>query len=1111
MMDFRILGSLEVVDGGRQAALGGTKQRAVLAILLLHRREVVSVDRLVDELWGETPPDTATKTVQVYISRLRKAVGEGVLLTRGGGYMIEIDDEQLDAGRFERFAREGRVALARGDAGAARDLLRQALDLWRGPPLADFAYEPFAQSEIARLEELRLAVLEDRIEADLRLGQHAALVPELERLVREHPARERLREQLIIALYRSGRQTDALASYRDARRALVEELGLEPSRDLQALERAILTQDPELDAPVRPRATTRRDPDRRRPGAALVAFGGGLLLAAAVAAVVASGGDHSEPRRATANSLAVIDPESNRLVATIPTGVLPSDVAAGAGHVWVANLADDTVTQVDPRRRAVVSTISPGVTVAGLTVDDRGVWIGDANRLRLVRVDPGFRSVAESVRLGPGPQFEGGSGPNLVASGHGSVWVGSSYSAVARVDPGTREVEKVSVGNGPSAIATGAGSVWVTDEVDNTVARIDPASANAVTGTTPVGRAPSAVATGGGAVWVANTQDDTVARLDPGTAAVTDTIRVGRRPTGLAVGEGAVWVANSLSGTVSRIDPKSGRVEAAVEVGEAPQGVTVAYGLVWVSVQQRAAPEGPAPKAPGGVARLLVRADPGPTDPAVDLDLQRLSATCALLYNYPDRPYPEGAELRPEVAEGQPAVSSDGRTYEFRVRPGFRFSPPSNEPVTAEAFERAIERGLSPRSGSFAGEILPDIVGADDYRAGRTRRIAGLSARGNRLVIRLVRPSPDLIPRLAARYFCAVPPSTPITPKGVDAVPSAGPYYVASHIPKRSLVLRRNPNYDGPRPHRLAEIRYTIGVGPDRAVAAVEAGRADYVVLHPLDLTPYVPAEVGRRLAKRYGPGSEAARAGRQQLFTQPSLSVYSFVFNTRRGPFMDPRLRRAVNFAMDRRALAEHTGGGESGRPTDQFIPPGLPGFQDAAIYPLGGPDLESARRLMDGRRVQAVLYTCDLPGCTRHGQILKSNLRAIGIDLTVREFTLGEMFERIADPNEPFDMGYSNWFVDYADPFGYINSQFARDGVRPGLFEDPDVEQRMTDAAGLGGDARLRAYAELDRDLAAGVAPSAPFATGETAYFLSARMGCQVLHPIFGLDLAALCIRRR
>jgi ABC-type oligopeptide transport system substrate-binding subunit len=237
---------------------------------------------------------------------------------------------------------------------------------------------------------------------------------------------------------------------------------------------------------------------------------------------------------------------------------------------------------------------------------------------------------------------------------------------------------------------------------------------------------------------------------------------------------------------------------------------------------------------------------------------------------------------------------------------------------------------------------------------------------------------------------------------------------------------------------------------------------------------------------------------------------VYSFVFNTRRGPFTDARLRRAVSFAMDRRALAAHTGLGEGGRPTDQFIPPGEPGFEDVAAYPLGGPDLANARRLAGHRRRHAVLYTCNLPGCTAHGQILRSNLRAIGIDLDVRQFSLGEMFRRTSNPNEPFDIAYSNWFVDFADPVGYINHQFARDGQRGALFNNPGMERRMSRAAALSGDARVRAYAKLDRDLAETAVPAAAFATGTISYFLSARMGCQVLHPIYGLDLAALCIRR-
>ncbi len=271
----------------------GRRQRAVLAILLLHRREVVSADRIADELWGERPPDTAIKTVQVYVSRLRKELGEGVLVTRGGGYALEVDADQVDADRFERLAAEGREALDQGDPHGAAEHLRGALELWRGPPLADFAYEPFAQNEVARLDELHLVVVENRVEADLALGRHAALVGELEALVAEHPTRERLRGQLMLALYRSGRQSEALESYQDARRTLDAELGLEPGPELRELEQEILNQDQAIAAPPRggPAASS-----RRRRGGVLVAFGGGLLLAAAVAAIVA-GGDEAAARR----------------------------------------------------------------------------------------------------------------------------------------------------------------------------------------------------------------------------------------------------------------------------------------------------------------------------------------------------------------------------------------------------------------------------------------------------------------------------------------------------------------------------------------------------------------------------------------------------------------------------------------------------------------------------------------------------------------------------------------------------------------------------------------------------------------------------------------------
>jgi DNA-binding SARP family transcriptional activator len=244
-MDFRLLGPLEVVERDRPLALGGVKQRSVLAILLLEANGLVSTDRLIDQLWGATPPATCGKSIQVYVSRLRKEIGDGRLATHAPGYVLRLDPSELDLARFEQLAAEAR----RADPETAARKLRDALALWRGPPLADLAYEPFAQPEIARLDELRLAVLEQRIDADLALGRHAELVGELEALIARHPLREGLRGQLMLALYRSARQAEALDAYRHARRELDEELGLEPSERLKLLEQAILRHDRSLDLP----------------------------------------------------------------------------------------------------------------------------------------------------------------------------------------------------------------------------------------------------------------------------------------------------------------------------------------------------------------------------------------------------------------------------------------------------------------------------------------------------------------------------------------------------------------------------------------------------------------------------------------------------------------------------------------------------------------------------------------------------------------------------------------------------------------------------------------------------------------------------------------------
>jgi DNA-binding SARP family transcriptional activator len=247
-LEFRLLGPLEALAGSRPIALG-VKQRTLLVLLLLRANEVVSRDRLIDDLWGDQPPEAAPNALAALVARLRRALPAEVLLTRPGGYELSIERQALDLHRFELLVEEGRERLAAGDPARAAEQLRLALSIWRGPALADVEYEAFAQPAIMRLEELRLAALESRIDADLALGRHVDLVGEVQSLVLENPLRERLRGQLILALYRSGRQAEALEAYREGRRVLVEELGIDPSPPLQELERAILRQDPSLGAP----------------------------------------------------------------------------------------------------------------------------------------------------------------------------------------------------------------------------------------------------------------------------------------------------------------------------------------------------------------------------------------------------------------------------------------------------------------------------------------------------------------------------------------------------------------------------------------------------------------------------------------------------------------------------------------------------------------------------------------------------------------------------------------------------------------------------------------------------------------------------------------------
>jgi peptide/nickel transport system substrate-binding protein len=623
----------------------------------------------------------------------------------------------------------------------------------------------------------------------------------------------------------------------------------------------------------------------------------------------------------------------------------------------------------------------------------------------------------------------------------------------------------------------------------------------------PVGSGPTAIAVGAGGVWVVDSLDDAVVRIDPGSRSVTARIPVGPSPSGIAFGAASVWVANSGDGTVTRINPNTDRVQATIAVGGSPQALTIADGRVWVTVDaQSIAPD--RGRSGGGTLRMVSSTDVGSMDPALAGDEELLYATCAQLVNYPDKPGPAGSQLIPEVAQSLPTRSGDGRTYMFKIRPGFRFSPPSDQPVTAQTFKDTIERTLNPRMDSYSAQYLADVVGARAYMAGKASHIAGVTANGDTLTIRLLAPEPDFLSRIAQPAFCVVPSNTPI--KGTRGViPSAGPYYVASYTPGQGVVLARNPNYHGRRPHHFARIQLAVGIPARRAFAAIEAGSADYT-----DLASYSSTTIAARaarLAARYGPGSPAAARGRQQYFVNPGLQLDYFDLNTHRTLFSDVRVRQAVNYAIDRRKLARLGDSFQAvpERPTDHYLPPGMPGYRDAHVYPTT-PNVAKARELIRQAHAAgrtAVLITCDAYPCPQQAQIVKTDLAKVDLQVRITSLPFAKMFAQEGTPGAPFDLAWDGWIPDYPDPEAMLNSILEDSSDGP-TFKDPAYQRKLAAAARLSGPERYLTYGKLDLDLARNAAPLAAFDNLTSNDFFSARIGCQT-YGIYGMDLAALCLR--
>jgi YVTN family beta-propeller protein len=685
-MELRLLGPLEVLADGRRVPVARGREGALLAMLAINARRPVAVDRLVEDLWEGEPPEHAAKSVQIYVSRLRKALGNDAIATTAAGYVLQVGSEELDVDRFESLAREGKGALERGDAAAAERALGQALELWRGDPFGDFRFSRFAQEEIRRLDEARSAVEADYADALLELGDVEAAIPRLRGLIEAQPLWERPRAQLMLALYRLGRAAEALELYRSTHSLLDGELGLKPSSELAELHRKILNQDSSLGPPpptVRARARGRRM-------APLLALAGGVLLAGAAvvtALLLTGGGGSGGALTAIApNSVGAIDPHTNRLALQVGVGSSPTGVAVASGRVWVADGPGQELVSVDPRKGTILRRIPLGAVPTQIAAGPTAVWVTNPLNIdvgALTRVDLRTDAVTRvPVRTAYVADLFAPATPNVLALDGRSVWTNTLHGRLVHVVGGRHQALDAGTGHSIDGVAVGAGSIWIASSADDTVLRFDPNRERLATPPIQMtslrgnGHAgPAAIAYGDGGVWVAEALADSVTRIDPRTNAVAATIRVGARPTAVAIGEGGVWVLNSDDGSVTRIDPADNHAVATVPVGRTVTGIAAGAGRVWVTVAGGLAPHSAAPSAP---ARPLVTGSCGPISSGGTLPELLIAS------DFPG--YDNGGRVNPPILDIRRAILAVLKEHGFhagRYRVGLQQctdSSPGNSP-----------------------------------------------------------------------------------------------------------------------------------------------------------------------------------------------------------------------------------------------------------------------------------------------------------------------------------------------------------------------------------------------------------------------------------------------
>jgi YVTN family beta-propeller protein len=1047
-LDLRILGPLEAWRGPERLNLGGRRQRSVLVCLLLDPDQDVSTARIVEAVWGNRPPTGVLTTLQGYVFHLRQALEPprakgappSVILTVPGGYRLQTAGIAVDAVRFEQLVARGRSQLA-SDPAAASAQLAEALALWRGDALTDVvSLNGFAAPVATRLDERHAAASELWVEAELALGRPVA-IEMLDALVARYPLREHLAALRMLALYRAGRQAEALDAYRRLRRTLDDELGIRPSTEVETLHQQMLRQDPALDAvaaraePIPAADTVGPDPAvepdavRSAPGAPVSPIArrqgflrrlkrrrwGAATAVALVAVAVLAGwvwfGRRADVTPLPANSLGPINVQGLDGDAAILDGA-PSAMVFASGAIWAAEGDSDAVVRIDQDDRRVTQTVRDvGRSPQALAALGEDLWVVASREKVVTRVDMTTAQAGHKIPVGTDPV--------AVAAGPGGVWVANSGDGtVVRIDPATEQRDApIFVGDGPNALALDGSTLWVANGRSGTVSQIDTRTGDRTAADIRVDAGPAALAVTETDVWVANEGGQSVSRIIRSTGRVQQ-IDVGEGPSSVVVKDDQVWVTNRYSGTIARIDVGTNAVET-TDVRSAVSVLAAVGGELWAGAGGLPAAEhrGGTLVWEGSETTLQATVDPGSAYFTANQYLLRSAYDSLAAFRLSSGRSQWG--LVPDLATELLEPTDGGRTYVFTIRPGIRYS--TGAVVKASDFVRGVQRALQPTASNPA--LLRAIVGASEcLDLGSPGKACDLG-RGvvaddttGRLTIRLTEPDSELLEKLALLLFPA-PDGTPMGDQTWTPIPGTGPYVVTSAGPD-GVTLSRNPYFRqwsaAARPDGYPDVITWRRVASNaQAVEDVLSGSA--AVAFPQEF----PLPISLTSRPAYIRQFELLDI--QGIFPNPTVP-----------PFDDRRVRQALNYAVDRTEIRRLEGvQSDYATATCQLIPPGIPGHRPFCPYQTGpaegpyqGPDLAKARALVTESGttgIPIVMYTGPRHEIKARAEYTATVLRDLGYQVTVAPVA-GDAPRSVTDAYQI--QSRLGWLPDYPQPGTYFDA---------------------------------------------------------------------------------------